>query len=133
MNDPDLDRIVSRQQQKEEIIPSSGFVSSVMDAVHQQAAAPPPIPFPWKRALPGLIASLALAVGMVVHFVRLGVTNTAPFVQEASAPPSSPQLQDTLTHILDASIHLGLGWILFALLLSLITAKLSMRLAAGKS
>jgi hypothetical protein len=40
------------------LIPSSGFAHSVMDAVHQQATAPPPIPFPWKRLLPAAIALL---------------------------------------------------------------------------
>jgi len=31
-----------------------GFLASVMDRVREEAAAPPPIPFPWKRALPGM-------------------------------------------------------------------------------
>ena len=52
-NDEDeMDRILSGE---DEILPSSGFTVSVMDAVRREAAAPPPIPFPWKRALPGLV------------------------------------------------------------------------------
>ena len=50
MRHDDLDHILSEGQ---DILPSSGFVGSVMDAVRYEAAAPPPIPFPWKRALPG--------------------------------------------------------------------------------
>jgi hypothetical protein len=45
---------------EEQLVPSSGFLSSVMERVQEEAAAPPPIPFPWKRAVPGM----ALAVGV---------------------------------------------------------------------
>jgi hypothetical protein len=65
MKHHDLDRILS----EEEILPSSGFTASVMDAVRREAAAPPPIPFPWKRALPGLVAgglTLALILGVIL-------------------------------------------------------------------
>jgi hypothetical protein len=48
--DSALDRILSSDEQ---LVPSSGFVSAVMERVHEEAAAPPPIPFPWKRMLPG--------------------------------------------------------------------------------
>lgn len=67
--DNELDRILSHG----EILPSSGFTASVMDAVRREAAAPPPIPFPWKRALPGLIAAgvaLALLIVSVVLYPR---------------------------------------------------------------
>lgn len=62
MRHDDLDRILSAE---EEIIPSLGFVSPVMDAVRHDAGAPRPIPFPWKRALPGLCAA-GLAVAWVI-------------------------------------------------------------------
>src|SRR5271170_6625989 len=45
---------------EEQLVPSSGFLSSVMERVQEEAAAPPPIPFPWKRAVPGMV----LAVGV---------------------------------------------------------------------
>jgi hypothetical protein len=54
MSHDEIDRILSDE---EELLPSSGFASSVMDAVRREAAAPPPIPFPWKRALPGLVVA----------------------------------------------------------------------------
>jgi hypothetical protein len=58
------------------LVPSSGFAHSVMDAVHQQATAPPPIPFPWKRLLPAAIALLCalLAFG----FFTSPQTSTSP-------------------------------------------------------
>ena len=40
---------------EEGLIPSSGFLASVMERIEDEAAAPPPIPFPWKRALPGMV------------------------------------------------------------------------------
>ncbi|MDR3774049.1 MAG: hypothetical protein P4L26_11910, partial [Terracidiphilus sp.] len=40
-----VDRILSSE---EAFVPSSGFLAAVMDRVEQEAAAPPPIPFPWK-------------------------------------------------------------------------------------
>jgi hypothetical protein len=40
---------------EDELVPSSGFLASVMDRVSAEAAAPPHLPFPWKRALPGMV------------------------------------------------------------------------------
>ena len=60
MND-EFDRIMS----EEEILPSSGFAASVMEAVRREAAAPPPIPFPWKRALPGALFAAATLIGIL--------------------------------------------------------------------
>ncbi len=59
----EINRILSRE---DEILPSSGFTVSVMDAVRREAAAPPPIPFPWKRALPGLVAAGFAQAGFTV-------------------------------------------------------------------
>jgi hypothetical protein len=132
MNDQDLDHILSRENAGHDIVPSSGFVSSVMDAVHHEAATPPPLPFPWKRALPGLIASLALAMVMIVSVVRFGVHTASQLVPAPSTSRFSAQLFGTLTHVFDASVQMGAGWVLLALLLSLVTVRLSMRLAGVK-
>jgi hypothetical protein len=48
---------------EEEILPTSGFLASVMDRVQEEAArvvAPTPISFPWKRAIPGILLALAV-------------------------------------------------------------------------
>ena len=70
MTNTRLDRMLAAD---EEIVPSSGFLSSVMERVSEEAAAPPPIPFPWRRAVPGM----ALAAGAfgwgAYEFVRLGM------------------------------------------------------------
>ena len=61
MSGDDLDQILSEE---DDILPSSGFASSVMDAVRCEASAPPPIPFPWTRALPGLVGAGVGCVGL---------------------------------------------------------------------
>src|ERR1035438_6264196 len=67
MRDEELNRMLAEHEHSE-IQPSSGFVSLVMAAVYVETAAPKPIPFPWKRALPGIAAMLA-AMAALVFFV----------------------------------------------------------------
>ena len=52
MKDEVLDRILATE---EDLVPSSGFAASVMDRIREETTAPPPIPFPWKRAVPGIV------------------------------------------------------------------------------
>ena len=54
MRDEEIDRVLGGA---EDVLPSSGFHASVMAAVHREATAPPPIPFPWKRAWPAFAAA----------------------------------------------------------------------------
>jgi hypothetical protein len=54
-----LDRILADE---EALLPTSGFAASVMDVIEEQAAAPAPIPFPWKLAVPGMGALVAVLV-----------------------------------------------------------------------
>jgi hypothetical protein len=57
---------------EEELIPSSGFLASVMERVQQEAALPPPVPFLWKWAAPGvLLASGGFGWG-AFELVHLG-------------------------------------------------------------
>jgi hypothetical protein len=58
---------------EEELIPSSGFLASVMESVQEEAVAPPPIPFPWKRALPGILAASGIFAWGVVEMLRQGL------------------------------------------------------------
>ena len=119
----DFDRILSDE---EEILPSSGFAASVMDAVRREASAPPPIPFPWKRAMPGLVVaglSLVLVFVEVLSQLRQG--------GEVPQPPS--QWSSLLVPILGAAMRAGAGWIVLALLLALVSVMLSTRFASGKT
>ena len=117
MNQDGFDRILS----EEEILPSSGFVASVMDAVRREATVPPPIPFPWKRALPGLaVAGLTLGLVLILSLEQLVRTVTSP-----SIPARFPSV---LAPILEATMLAGAGWIILALLLTLVSIVLSVRL-----
>ena len=113
MRQDDLDRILSKDQ---EIIPSSGFVNSVMDSVRREALTPAPIPFPWKRALPGL-ASVVLSLALLL------IAGGALFTQGIATQSQPLALPFAHDRILEAA-----GWIVLALLLSLASAKLSIRL-----
>ena len=83
MKPDDLDRWLTDE---EAIVPSSGFSASVMEAVAREASTPPPIPFPWMRALPGLaslgVALLAAVAG--ITFLGAGPADEAarPIVQQ---------------------------------------------------
>jgi hypothetical protein len=58
MTPEDLDRIL---RSEEPLAPSSGFAASVMERTREAASAPPPLPFPWRRYLLGLLVILALS------------------------------------------------------------------------
>jgi hypothetical protein len=127
MKPDELDRVLSREA---EIIPSSGFIRSVMAAVQNEAVAPPPIPFPWKRALPGLLASLVAVVWSTVDGVRYPAPQSAPAI---SVIPS------TVTHWFDDAMPLlnqarmfGAEWLLLGLLLTFAGLILTRHLAGGR-
>lgn len=130
MKDPEIDRILSAQfSARDEILPSSGFTASVMDAVRREASAPPPIPFPWKRALPGIVvATFVLVLVIVVGIATLvqaarGKLALGPSTFSWSLP--IPAWQGTVNSIV--------GWTALALVVAFVSVKLSMRLAAGKA
>jgi hypothetical protein len=123
MMQDDLDRSLSAEQ---EIMPSSGFVASVVDAVCREAAAPPPIPFPWKRALPGLTA-------MGAAFVGLFVAGFALFTEGTSPQPLPAGLVSAFASVVEVWKTVGASWIALALTLSLVSLKLSMRITSGKT
>jgi hypothetical protein len=116
-NDPrngELDRILAQT----EILPSSGFTASVMDAVRHEASAPPPIPFPWKRALPGL----AVAGGMLVLLLVVSIVQLA---RGAGSAPL-PEAWGTALHLIEqATLRFGGQWVALALLSSYACVKFS--------
>ena len=121
--DDDLDRILSSEA---DIVPSSGFASSVMDAVRREASAPPAIPFPWARALAGLIAAgLTLLVAIVLRFDQL--------VAAIKAPPRPLALPSWANAILISPLTMESVWVALAVLLTLVSVRLSMRFVSGKS
>ena len=118
MKNHDLDRILARE---ETILPSSGFAAFVMDAVQREAATPPPIPFPWKRAIPGIAAAAAVLVTAIQSY---GYLVRTPF---SDVVPTSLHLP--VKQFLETAMHFGADWIALALFLSLASVVLSSRLS----
>lgn len=114
-NSTALDRILAVE---EELLPSSGFLASVMERVQEEAAAPPPIPFPWKRAIPGILVATGVLGWSAVELVRFGVSALREI---PLAPPDLPAVV--------ASPLQGAGWVALALGASLLSWMLSRRLA----
>ena len=131
MKDDDIDRILC---QHDEIVPSSGFAASVMDAVRREASAPPPIPFPWKRALPiVLLAAFALALvvaGSAVFILHVATMQGAQSQTLSAAPISLPSLS-SLT-LLGTLPPPGYG-LAISLVVAWVSVKLSMRLSGGST
>jgi len=123
-DEAEINSILSRE---DEILPSSGFTVSVMDAVRREAASPPPIPFPWKRALPGLVvAGLALVlilIRVIAAIAQLGKATTPKL--SMSMPPVPPP-------IFHGGLESAAIWTMLALLLALVSVKLSMHVASGR-
>jgi hypothetical protein len=134
MKDDQLDRIFSGDQ---DLVPSSGFARNVMDAVRREASSPAPIPFPWKRALPGLVLCvLALAATCVEAFLRSGTqrlpATPGPSIWSATWTALWTGLSN-LVGLLRAANAGGLGWIVLALLLTLASIMLSLRLTGRRA
>jgi hypothetical protein len=116
-SDPLDAMLLTEFNHSEQIRPSSGFVLSVMDAIHEQTAVPPPIPFPWKRMLPGAIAALC---ALLAFLVWASLQARTSFRSNYSV--SLPAL---------TSLNGTLSWIALALVLTLVLVSLSFRLAGG--
>jgi hypothetical protein len=111
---------------EQEIIPSSGFVTSVMDAVRHDAATTLPIPFPWKRAIPGLWAA-------GIALVSVFVAGSAIFIRGTATQPLPAKLLSALALIFQDWKIVGANWIVLALVLSFVSVKLSMHVASTKT
>jgi hypothetical protein len=116
------DRLDAILADEGEIVPSSGFLARVMDKVQDEVTAPPPIPFPWKRFLPGFVLTAGVFGWGAVESVRYAVHAAAgglalPKMQMA-AGVSEPAQQA--------------GWVVAALAVSAACWLLSRRIA-GRS
>ncbi|MGO8758072.1 MAG: hypothetical protein ACLQG3_08110 [Terracidiphilus sp.] len=118
----DFDAIERVLAAEEEIVPSSGFAASVMERVREEAAMPAPIPFPWKRAIPGILLTAGVLGWGAWEAVRTGLPDVP---QMLLSPPSlSPAAVRGLEDV---------GWVALALAVSYCSWALSARLVRRSS
>jgi len=115
MDSRPMDRILTSE---EELIPSSGFVASVMESVREAASRPELIPFPWKRAVPGIVLSAGVFGWGGFELIRQAI----PAMSEMTL--SQPHLSGAVERPLEQA-----GWVALALAASLASWMLSRRLA----
>jgi len=112
LRDDEIDRILGGEP---DVRPSAGFHDAVMEAVHREARALPPIPFPWRRAWPALAAAALAVVGATVLFARSG----------AATP-------ETIDALRIAAGRAGVSWIALAAASTAGSLLLSRRLAGER-
>jgi len=114
-----IDQILANE---EDLIPSSGFLASVMERVNDEARMPAPLPFPWKRAIPGILLASGVFGWGAFEFARQAI--------QASRTINVTQLQ------IPASVERPLeqaGWVALALGISFASWLLSRRIAGQSS
>jgi hypothetical protein len=112
-----LDRILGAE---EELAPSSGFASAVMGRVREEAAAPKPIPFPWKRVVPGAVVAVGGVVWIGIQVARQGLTRMPDLGSPLELWAQAPQ---QMTGTLESA-----GWVAAALGVSLLSWLLARRM-----
>jgi hypothetical protein len=117
-NSDKIDAILANQ---DEIVPSSGFLAHVMEKVQEEAVALPPIPFPWKRAIPGFVLAAGILGWGAVETVRYAMLHAGGF-----SPPKI-QIAPALSEPMQQA-----GWVVVALAISAAAWLFSRRLA-GRS
>ncbi len=118
--DSEIDRILADE---DELVPTSGFLATVMERVQEQAAAPAPIPFPWKRAIPGILAAAG-----VFTWGGYKLIHQALLLPSAPASKTALPLSIHIPPALAASANQA-EWIALALGISLLSWLCARRLA----
>lgn len=112
----ELDRILSTERS---VTPSPGFAHSVMRAVRHEAATPSAISFPWRRMMPLIAAAALLVIAMLLAIPFRPAAEASPIVESA-----------TMNHLFAVLATIPLGYLATALLGSLVTVRLVMRMTS---
>lgn len=118
MTPDDIDRMLAED---EEVLPSSGFAVSVMEAVRQEATAPPLLAFPWRRALPGLFA-------LLVAFA-VAIWNGAGALND---PRATAAFEGQIRALLAFAMRGEIEWIVFAVVVTVVSTVLPLRLMRSR-
>jgi hypothetical protein len=114
MNPDDIARILADE---DTIAPSPRFLASVMRAVEREAAVPPPLAFPWMRALPAFLAVIAALVGLGTSL--------------AGDPMAARQLEEQLARLPALLGALQLHWVALAVVATLVSLACGSGLVRG--
>ena len=110
---------------EEKLIPSSGFMASVMERVRQDAAPPPPIPFPWTWAVLGVsLVGGVFGWGALEIFRPGGLAVSLPTLNSLAL--TLPQVSAAF-----ADLFKEVGWVALAGSVSLLCWLFSRRLAGS--
>jgi len=104
------------------VTPSPHFTSSVMRAVWEEQASKP-IPFPWTRAMPGIVA-LLISLGVCIGLLIRGMS---------AAPAVSISASYVGSAMFDGLPVYAINWVLVALLLTFLSVALSVRIRGVKA
>ncbi len=118
MNPDDIDYILTNEKL---ITPSPGFLASVMRAVRRQAASLPPLKFPWRRTLPGILATFAAIMRAVWDLVG--------FLNE---PDVLAGFKEQLHQFADLAAQFGVQWIVLAVAITVVSLMLSISLVGSE-
>lgn len=113
MTPEELDRILARDTAG--VRASPHFAATVMASVRREAEAPPPIPFPWLRAAPGVaavIVVLALATVAVL---------TTPGAETTAVPETVARAAAVTTRLGGALADWSARWALISAVVALLT------------
>jgi len=116
--DDEIERILDGE---DEILPSSGFAASVMEAVHRDVITLPPLGFPWRRAMPGVVALLA-AYGMATWRFIVALNNKTP----------NALFDEQLQQLFGVSMRSEIQWVIIAIALTIVSVLLPLRLMRGR-
>ena len=106
MTNETMDKILASE---EDLVPSSGFLSSVMERIQEEAAAPPPIPFPWKRAVPGMGLAAGVFGWGAYELLRHGIPAAGRIA--LSAPHLNAAFERPLEQVGWVALAFGVSWL----------------------
>jgi hypothetical protein len=118
-----VDRILVAEDQ---LVPSSGFLASIMERVREEAILPQPIPFPWKRAIPGMVLAAGTIGWLIYDFIRMALAGA--FSGHSTSSIAMPQIPAAAQQTLISAF-----WMALALVVSLASWAFSRRLMRRSS
>ena len=125
LTDSQLDHALCAES--DTILPSSGFAGRVLSAVLVEG--PEPLPFPWKRAWPGIVSGAILCACVLIALVRTMQPLLASATHATSAPGAELAL---IAPILHSGTSPDVVWPLAALAIPLACLLLVRRILPGR-